>query len=407
MVTNLIRSRFIVFVISMITVLIWAGCSDENPVETQDPVIKERGEIISTSSLGTYTPEVLATLLALAEVDIDITFEVSVEVIKIVYQTIDYHGEKVYASGALFIPKSSGAMPLLSMQHGTVTKRSDVASESPFNSTEGAMALITGSIRYITAVPDLLGFGISDLMHPYVHADGNTHVVIDFLRATRSYCQTNNILLTDELFLTGYSEGGYITMALQKEIEKNHNDEFTATAVAPMAGSYDLVATTDYILDHVEYDNPAYIGFFLTAYDNIYNWDRIDEIFAPPYAQSMSAYYSGSYSYGEINNQLPINITQLLTPEFLSGYKNGTETAFINAITENTLLDWAPVAPVKLIHGDADVTVPYINAVNALDNLNKSGATSIELETIAGGTHQTAGLPAFLAAIEWFEGIRD
>ena len=50
--------------------------------------------------------------------------------------------------------------------------------------------------------------------------------------------------------------------------------------------------------------------------------------------------------------------------------------------------------------------VPYQIALNTLDNLKKSGAVSIDLVTISGGTHATAGIPAIVAMIEWFESLR-
>jgi pimeloyl-ACP methyl ester carboxylesterase len=266
--------------------------------------------------------------------------------------------------------------------------------------------LLGASIKYVTAVPDLLGYGVSTVMHPYIHAGGNTPVIIDYLNAVRSYCQTNNISLNDEVFLAGYSEGGYLTLALQKEIEENYSDEFSLSAVAPMAGPCDLNYLMEYILDKDSYDNPAYIAFFMTAYDKVYQWNRIDEIFTSAYAPLMSTYFDGSYTFGYINSRLPTQINQLIHPDFISGYHNGTETEFVNAINENDLLNWAPQAPVRLIHGDADSTVPYQIALNTLDNLKKSGAASIDLVTISGGTHATAGVPAIVAMIEWFETFR-
>ena len=60
----------------------------------------------------------------------------------------------------------------------------------------------------------------------------------------------------------------------------------------------------------------------------------------------------------------------------------------------------------KLYHGDADSTVFYQNSLDALQHLTDNGATDIELITISGGTHATAGFPAFVGAIGWFESLR-
>ena len=51
---------------------------------------------------------------------------------------------------------------------------------------------------------------------------------------------------TDELFLLGYSEGGYATMALHRELQQFHSDEFTVTASAPMAGPWSTTIILPY-----------------------------------------------------------------------------------------------------------------------------------------------------------------
>jgi pimeloyl-ACP methyl ester carboxylesterase len=390
----------------LLLTVFYLACSEDSPVGPAPPVVKERGEIISTSRINTYTPEFLKTIIEFSELDLPFEPQLKVDAIKIVYQTIDYHGNKVHASGALFIPQTDAAAPLLSLQHGTVTKRDEAASVDPFSITAGVVGVLAGSIGYISAVPDLLGFGVSQVMHPYVHAAGNNEVILDFLRAVRTYLVENGVSINDQLFLGGYSEGGYLTMALQKEMETNYSEEFSPTAVAPMAGPYDLKFTLDYLLAQGEYEWPAYAAFFLTAYNQIYQWDRLDEFFNVPYAGNMTTLFNGSYTFADINDQLPQNLTSLIHFDFISGYTHGTETEFLAAVNENTLLDWAPVAPVRLIHGDADTAVPYQNAVRALENLENSGATDIELITIAGGTHETAGLPAIIEMIQWFEEMK-
>ncbi|MCK7491427.1 MAG: hypothetical protein MZW92_06745 [Comamonadaceae bacterium] len=63
------------------------------------------------------------------------------------------------------------------------------------------------------------------------------------MRALRSWCSTHAINLDGRIFPAGYSEGGYATMAAQREIETLHAGEFAITASAPAAGPYDLSGT--------------------------------------------------------------------------------------------------------------------------------------------------------------------
>ena len=93
----------------------------------------------------------------------------------------------------------------MSIQHGTETKADLVASVSPNNSVEGLVGLITASMGYFTVIPDYLGFGVSDIMHPYMHTESIIPCILDFMRAGKSYCSANQISLNGKVFLTGYS----------------------------------------------------------------------------------------------------------------------------------------------------------------------------------------------------------
>jgi len=376
---------------------------DKHSTKPEQPKI--RGEIISTNSLNVFSKEEIKHLITAYNIPFTTELSYSVEVIQMVYQTIDSKENFIQASGAVMIPMNGENLPLLSLHHGTETKREMVASVSPFNSTEGFAGLIMASIGYLCCLPDYPGFGMSEILHPYLHAKSLSIAVIDYLRAVKSYCAEKKISLNGQLFLTGYSEGGYVTLAAHKEIEQNYSDEFDVTAAAPMAGPYDLIGTTKSIFQDSTYNSPAYIAFFLTAYNEIYGWDRLTEIFNDPYGEKMPSLFDGSQTYGEINSQLPVKINELLRQNFIDDYQNGKETEFISVIEENSLLNWTPNAPIRFYHGDADDTVPYQNALTTVENLRDNGGTNIELITLEGKDHETAGLPAILGMIEWLNGF--
>jgi len=259
---------------------------------------------------------------------------------------------------------------------------------------------------YLTCVPDYVGVGVAEEMHPYIHAHSLSVSVIDFMRAVRDYCGAKDIALNSQIFLAGYSEGGYATLATQKEIEENYAGEFDLTAVAPMAGPYDLATMMHDVFQNADYTDLNYIGFILTAWDYIYGWNRLDDFFNEPYASKMVDLFDGTKSWGEIAQELPNTFSQLVKNEFTQDMRNGTETDVPAAAQENTLLDWAPIAPVRLYHGDADQIVSYENATTALNNLTNSGGVSVELITIPGGTHESSAEPALLDVIDWFDGFR-
>ncbi len=385
--------------------LTFQACNKEDNDNPVAPVTHVRGEIVQTNSLGNMTVNEIQQLLAGANVTIPFTLTYSVETISIRYYTTDKSGNNVIVSGALLVPQGTNNLPLVSIQHGTQTKRDLVASVSPANSTEGMVGLIMASIGYMVVVPDYLGFGVSNVMHPYIHAKSLIPCIIDLMRASKTYSSENQITLDGRVFLTGYSEGGYASLVTQKEIEENYTSEFNLTAVAPLSGPYDLQGMTETIFQSGSYSTPAYIAFFLTAYNDIYRWSRLDDFFNAPYASMMPGLFDGTKTWGEIVNQLPATFSALMNSTFVSDYVNGNEQNLHAAAQENTFLNWVPQTPVHFFHGDADEVVPLQNALTAVDRFTSNGATNIHLTTIPGGTHETSGPYAIVGAIQWFESI--
>jgi len=382
-----------------------AGC-DKDPTGPE-PEVPTRGTIISSNSIAVLTPQAIEIILSAWVDPLPVELTYTVNAIKIVYWTVDNNGNFVEASGALYIPVGASDPPVLSLHHGTVTARDEVASEGPMGSLEGIIGLFTASgTGYLTCIPDYLGYGESDMLHPYIHANSSSTAVIDFLRASRAYCVNNDIAPGAELFLGGYSEGGYVTLATQRDMELNYSDEFDITAVAPMAGPYDLASTVEIVIQYTTYEWPAYIAFLFLAYDNIYGWERLDEVINPDYAGMLPVLFDGNHSLHTINGELPNDISLLLNGDFVTDYLGGNEPEIQTAFEENTLLDWAPIAPIRFYHGDADVTVPYQNSVTAYDSLTANGAVSIELVMVPGGTHETTAPLVMLDALDWFESFR-
>jgi len=402
----IIKKVFFPFFV-LILVISFYGCDENNSVEPERIVVENRGDIYSSSQLAQYTTSEINNLFTSIGSAVPFETKYSVRVIKISYLTLDHNQNDTKASGALMIPITSNDLPLFSLQHGTVARRDNVVSTGELTSAEGLSGLLSTSIGYVTCIPDYIGFGESDLMHPYIHAKSLATSVIDFLRASRIYCEENNISLNEKIFLGGYSEGGYATLATQKEIESNYFDEFQLTAVSPAAGPYDLIGTTDIIFKQENYRHTSHIAFFITAYNEIYGWNRLSEIFNPPYDAMMPELFNGTNSNSEIDAQLPNSISELFNQDFINNYFNGSETSFISALRENTLLNWKPIAPIRFYHGDADDVSPYQNSVTALENLRQNGAIDIELITIPNGDHGSSGVPAVMGLINWFNSFNE
>ena len=143
-----------------------------------------------------------------------------------------------------------GPLPVLLYAHGTTPDRDfNIADLRGDPNAEGlAIAAVFASQGYIVVAPNYAGYDISTLTyHPYLVADQQSKDMIDALTAARSALPTAFAPTTTDggrLFITGYSQGGYVAMATHRAMQAAG---MTVTASAPMSGPYSLAAFVDSI----------------------------------------------------------------------------------------------------------------------------------------------------------------
>ena len=135
-------------------VIFFQFCTTDKNIDPVSPTQHEGGEIAESNSVGTMTPGDIDQILSNANMTIPFTLSYSVETISLKYYTVDGSGKQTIVSGAILVPQGTDNLPLVSIQHGTETKRELVASVSPINSTEGIVGLIMPSMGYLVVVPD-------------------------------------------------------------------------------------------------------------------------------------------------------------------------------------------------------------------------------------------------------------
>jgi hypothetical protein len=311
----------------------------------------------------------------------------------------------------LVVPKNVGrALPLVSYQHGTLIRTSDAPSVAA-NVQERFPGIGFASTGYAVVIPDYLGLGMSLGLHPYHHAWSEATVCLDLLRAARTWCASNNVPLNGQLFLGGYSQGGHVTMALHREIEAFHTNEFQITASAPMAGAYDLSGVTaEDMLSGRAMPNPYYFLYLLGAYQEVYRLtNSLSDLLAAPYDTTLPPLLDGNTSSGTINSAMTNKITLVLRPELLAAFQANPRHPLRLALQDNDLYRWTPKAPMRLYHCRADEDVIFANSEVALASFHARGATHVELHdpdpTVT--SHSAGAIPALLAARDWFETLRE
>ena len=368
----------------------------------------EAGQLIDYNHQTTMTQDDINLILWFA--GFDPVADYSISAYDIHYESHSVSGTVDTLSGLVIIPHSSTeAFPILTYQHGTVILDSQAPSITGISADNVEIlfiSLITAPSGFITVIPDYTGIGDPDKYHPYIIANSHTQALVNMIRGVKQLSieleGNDGFQFNDQLFLAGYSDGGYATLASQKGIQIDYSDELSVTASFPMAGPYDLSGTmVDYFLSEPEYTQPYYVPYVLTSHLWYYQGLDVDfaEYFEPFWADTLPSLFDGTHSGSEINELMPENPLDILLDDVLEEFENDEGHFFRQSLEENTLLDWVPESPTYFYHGMGDDIVPYQNAQIAYDTFVANGAPDVWLTLYPEelGGHSDVALTCILA----------
>lgn len=392
----------------------------------------KRGDLIENppTRVASYSPGDLLGLLAASPLSQAILDRIlvpvcTVDVHQLKYRTVDPADALTPASGALMIPNGAapqcrGSRPIVLYAHGTSTDRAFNIADVP-NSGEGLLlAAVFAAAGYIVVAPNYVGYDTSTLTyHPYLNGDQQSKDMIDALSAARSALPTSTAADTTDsgkLFITGYSQGGYVAMATHRAMQALGEP---VTASAPMSGPYTLVAFGDSIFEgQVGASGPMNMILLLSSYQHAYGdiYAQATDAFEARYADGIESLLPSTTPLSDLRAQGKLPADQvfsstppaaefasmtpatspselaavfakgfgtenLLTNDFRLAYLQDTQSApdggfptttdglppanpvnpLRKALKANDLRNWTPTAPILLCAGNSDPTVFYLN----------------------------------------------
>lgn len=325
------------------------------------------------------------------------------------YETVDPYGLSITNSALLILPLgTNGPLPLVSEHHATRVMKSEAPSQP---GSGDRWASVFASYGYAVVVPDYLGLGSSPGYQAYLHARSEATCVVDALRAGKSLCASNNFTLNGQLFLTGYSQGGHVTMAAHRELETFHTNEFTVTAAAPCAGPYDLGgATIESLLTDPAYPTPLYSSILLAAYLPIYQLgDTLEELLAPSYRSTLPPLLDGDHTVSQLALAMPADPIAIFRPDYQADFRTNVNNPLRQALLENNTYSWTPKAPVTMFHCQGDRDAVFANAEVAYQSFTNRGACCVSVVdpgAPAQLNHQDCYNPSLNGVLTWFETLR-
>ncbi|MBP7240383.1 MAG: T9SS type A sorting domain-containing protein [Saprospiraceae bacterium] len=319
------------------------------------------------------------------------------------------------ASGLMVLPvvPAGTQLPMVVYEHGTTSGPTDVPSQ-----LRGGFEVAMGyaAFGFITLAPDYLGLGDSRGFHPYVHAATEASASLDMINGGLEYLDTHEPDWDPNfLFLAGYSQGGHASMALHKEIEDFWSFVYPVTAATHMSGPYSISGVMrDLILSDESYGSPAYIGYLMLGYNEVYGnlYTDLHEIFVEPYVTSIQNFKNGTINLTVLNSQLIAALAasgdtinkRMFQDSIIEAITSQPNHPINVALNDNDVYNWAPSAPTRLYYCGSDEQVPNENSIVAEATMQGLGAPDVHAINLNPAlSHGGCVFPAITASIAFFK----
>jgi hypothetical protein len=209
------------------------------------------------------------------------------------------------------------------------------------------------------------------------------------IRASKQILVGLGVTINQQLFLAGYSEGGYATLATQKKIETSLSSEFTLTASEPGSGPYDLTGTVSTLMgatDIAGKTHPGYLAFVVDAYRVYYDSSSpLGNYLTASALACANTYFAGGWygsnASGTFDSCVGSTVTtNILNSTFIAEFNaNSAGTgALRQAFAANDIYDWAPQVPTRFYYSPYDESVPPANTTTAFDAMQTRGSSTVQ-----------------------------
>ena len=377
--------------------IIW-GCENDSLDPCEMPSV---GKFTKVSDMGIISANFINNIRPDFGIPEDnFTALYDVQIFSVEYTTTDNKNNIIYASGAIYLPLTSNDEPLsiLSGQHGYTIRKIDVPSVTPLY---GYLGLFGASIGYASVQSDYIGLGSSNVSYESVNMHENGNAVVDLISGIKYYACENDIELNDKVFLLGYSNGGYNSMAAHKILIDDPRD-YDISASVLIAGYYDFNIENLNIPDTLFM--PAWSIHSIYIYDKYYNLEFLDKVIKSPYLEKLDNLFKGDLDAITINTYLTTNTRDLFQPEFLNSFATSSIfKEYRQKLIDNSLLNTVPKSPILFIHSKEDNAVDYEQSVDMATNIQVRGGEA-EIILLEKGLHSpVAYAPAVIEAINWLK----
>ncbi|WP_186380784.1 alpha/beta hydrolase family protein [Yersinia mollaretii] len=310
------------------------------------------------------------------------------------------------ASGLLAIPDiKATTLPMVSYQHGTVYGKQQVPS-FPEQSPETALMIAQFAGQgYVVIGADYFGMGESSEPEGYMVKGSHQQASYDMLQASRAVLKQMQIS-TPKLFLAGWSQGGFVTMAFLEKLEQIKEPVLAAvTASAPT----DIFMTLSGFLNFPRKNDADWVPtlFILSAFsfEHYYGVPGLARsvINDDYYEVARNAYEKKPFNAADIPTDLHKLVrAEYFDPQFFAA------SAYGRLIADTQAYRWVIKTPVKNYYGEADEAISVGLGKLPMTYQQAMGNGNPQVQAISTG--QTSHRGTFASAVpQWkmvFDGDR-
>lgn len=192
---------------------------------------------------------------------------------------MDVDGNPIEVSGKIFIPKHGNIKNIILAHHYTIGANREAPSET--YSYEGIFA----AKGYIVIMTDYLGYGVSQYkVHPYLNAVNAAQNSVNLLNASLLYLLRRGVsILSPQLILFGYSQGGAVTLETQRLIEQHYAAHYSIKQVYAGDGPYYPDITYDECVANNNTNIPCAVPMLIQGMsESVHLQLPLEDFFRPP-----------------------------------------------------------------------------------------------------------------------------
>ena len=328
----------------------------------------------------------------------------AVKLYRVTYPSVvpEQGNRPIATTGLLAVPDTSETVfPMVSYQHGTVYGKEQVPSfpeQSP--ETQLMIAQFAGQ-GYLVTGADYFGMGASKDPEGYLVKGSHQQATYDMLLASRAVLA--DLKLADsKLFLSGWSQGGFVTLAMLEKLEAVGMPVKAATTASAPADAF--AAFNGFLNFPRKIDADWITTIFLL---NVFSFENYHNI--PGLARSVltdDAYDISRKAYlREPFNQsdVPTDLRKLIRPEYFDA-QFFANSAYGRLVAQTSAYRWVIKTPVRTYYGLTDEAIRIEIGQLPMTYQKAIGNDTVEAVPTGDTSHRGTFATAVPQWKTWFDG---